>query len=160
MWENFFCLITAIFLFTFTLNVFADTYFAKVIGISDGDTITVLKDRQNIKIRLNGIDCPEKKQDFGMKAKQFTSNFVFGKIVKIEEITIDRYGRTVAMVYVSDKCLNVELIKNGFAWVYTQYCKQPFCSKWNEYQEKAKHKKLGLWDQPDPTPPWEFRHKR
>jgi micrococcal nuclease len=70
------------------------TWSGKVVGVTDGDTITVLHDRQPEKIRLWGVDCPEKGQDFGTKAKQATSIMVFAKVVEVEPMTIDRYGRT------------------------------------------------------------------
>ena len=73
--------------------------FGECIGVTDGDTIEVLRDHTAIKVRLEGIDCPERGQDFGQKAKQFTSGLVFGKAVEIRPIGEDRYGRTVARVY-------------------------------------------------------------
>jgi micrococcal nuclease len=98
----------------------------KVIGISDGDTITVLQNKTQYKIRLYGIDCPESHQDFGTKAKQFTSDLVYWKQVKVVQQDMDRYGRTVG----GDLCLNQEIIKNGFAWVYQRYCDTPICKDW------------------------------
>jgi len=70
----------------------------------------------------------------------------------------DRYGRTVGIVKIDWKTLNEELIKAGFAWVYVQYCKQPVCEQWKRYEESARKSKAGLWAQPNPTPPWKFRH--
>lgn len=129
----------------------------KVIGVSDGDTITVLQDRTQHKIRLYGVDCPEKSQDFGRRAKQFTSNMVFGKTVQVIPEDTDRYGRTVGTVLIGGEILNEELIKAGYAWVYPQYCKKPVCEKWKRYEEAASIKGAGLWSQPHPIPPWEFR---
>ena len=93
----------------------------KVVGVSDGDTITVMHHGKGEKIRLYGIDCPEKRQAFGKRAKQFTSGMVFGKNVEVRPVTIDRYGRTIAWVYVNGTCLNEELLKAGFAWHYKRY---------------------------------------
>jgi len=87
----------------------------KVVGISDGATITVLRDTKQYKIRLYGIDTPEKKQDFGQKAKQFTSDLVYRQKVTVIPKDKDRYGRTVGLVYIDNKCLNEELIINGLA---------------------------------------------
>jgi micrococcal nuclease len=129
----------------------------KVIGISDGDTITVLQDRTQYKIRLYGIDCPESHQDFGTKAKQFTSDLVFGKQVKVVKQDMDRYGRTVGMVYVGDVCVNQEIIKNGFAWLYQRYCTSTICKEWSKLEQQARSSKIGLWSQPNPIPPWDFR---
>ena len=129
-----------------------------VVGISDGDTITVLHNGKGEKIRLYGIDTPEKRQAFGKRAKQFTSKMVYGKTVEVETKDIDRYGRTVAIVTVGDQSLNEALIKNGLAWVYRKYCKEAFCEDWLNFEIVARYGKIGLWSEPDPIPPWEFRH--
>ena len=135
-----------------------NTISGKVVSVADGDTITVL-DSSNTqhKIRIYGIDCPESHQDFGQKAKQFTSDMVFGKMVEVRVMDTDRYGRTVGIVNIGGKCLNEELVKNGMAWFYGQYCKSPFCSQWSQYQEEARNKKIGLWSMQNPVPPWDFR---
>jgi hypothetical protein len=106
---------------------------------------------------LYGIDCPESHQDYGSKAKEFTSNMVFGKTVSVKVMDTDRYGRTVGIVSIDGKCLNEELVKAGFAWFYGQYCKASFCSQWNQYQEDTRSRKIGLWSMSNPIPPWEFR---
>ena len=129
----------------------------KVVGVADGDTITVLQDSKQYKIRLYGIDTPEKKQGFGQKAKKFTSDMVFRQQVKIVAYDTDRYGRTVGMVYIGKKCLNEELIKNGYAWVYKKYCSESFCNRWLQLERKARVNKLGLWTYDNPVAPWEIR---
>lgn len=131
----------------------------RVVGIADGDTITVLHDNKPEKIRLYGIDCPEKHQNFGQRAKQVASDEVFNKNVNIKPVTTDRYGRTIAMVYYDgNQSLNEKLIESGLAWVYTQYCDQPQCQDWIMIEKNACLKKKGLWSIPSPEPPWEFRH--
>ncbi len=132
----------------------------KVVGVSDGDTITVLRDKQPKKIRLYGIDCPEKRQSFGKKAKQFTSDMVFGKLVEVEPVTTDRYGRTVAFVQVENFLVNEELIKEGLGWLYVRYCKLPLCVEWQGLQLAAQADKRGLWGDSGNLPPWEFRRQR
>jgi endonuclease YncB( thermonuclease family) len=132
----------------------------KVIGVADGDTITVLRDKQPHKIRLYGIDCPEKRQPFGKRAKQFTSQLVFGKVVEVEPIATDRYGRTVAFVRVENITVNEELIKEGLGWVYVRYCKLPLCVEWQGLQLAAQAEKQGLWGDLNQVPPWEFRRYR
>ena len=87
----------------------------EVVGISDGDTITVLREKEQVKIRLYGIDTPERGQAFGKKAKQFTSKLVYGKVVEVKVMDTDRYGRTVALVAVNKQILNDELLKAGYA---------------------------------------------
>ena len=132
----------------------------KVIGVADGDTITVLNDKHPVKIRLYGIDCPEKRQLFGKRAKQFTSDLVFGKDVDIEPIAIDRYGRTVAFVRVENVTVNEELIKEGLAWVYVRYCKLPSCVEWQSLELAAQTEKRGLWGDSNHIAPWEYRRQK
>ena len=129
----------------------------KVVGIADGDTVTVLQNNQEYKIRLYGIDTPEKAQDFGARAKEFTSGLVFKKDVRVIQKDIDRYGRVVGIIYIGDTCINKEIIKTGFAWVYQQYCKDSFCRDWLNLEKQARESRIGLWSHPDPVPPWEFR---
>ena len=124
-----------------------------MIGVADGDTITVLNDKHPVKIRLYGIDCPEKRQLFGKRAKQFTSDLVSGKDVDIEPIAIDRYGRTVAFVRVGSVNVNEELIKEGLAWVYLSYCKLPSCIEWQSLELAAQIEKKGLWGSSGEVPP-------
>ena len=144
------------------LPSFSWAWSGEVVGIMDGDTITVLNSKtiQDVKIRLYGIDCPEKGQAFGKRAKQFTSKMVYGKVVEVKVMDTDRYGRTVALVAVNKQILNEELLKAGYAWVYYQYCHEMICHAWADYQFAAKLDKRGLWADPDPIPPWEFRRKK
>ena len=113
----------------------------KVVGISDGDTIKVLKDGKQVKIRLAAIDCPEKKQPYGQKAKQFTVDMVAGKVVKVWEADIDRYGRIVGFVFIGDKNLNKELLAAGLAWHYKKYSRDPALA---QLEFKARSAKRGL----------------
>jgi endonuclease YncB( thermonuclease family) len=131
-----------------------------VVGIADGDTITVLRDKEQVRIRLYGIDCPEGGQAFGKKAKQFTSEMVFGKVVEVDHIDTDRYGRIVALVRFDGVLLNSALVQEGLAWVYNYYCTLPFCEEWFVLQLKAKDAKRGLWADPNPIPPWEYRREK
>jgi len=128
----------------------------KVIKVLDGDTVTVLRGKESVKIRLWGIDTPERKQAFGTKAKKFTSKLVFGKIVTVEEKDIGRYGRVVGVVKLSDGTnLNQELVKNGFAWWYRQFAKKD--KTLPKLEEEARKARRGLWSQKNPIPPWKFR---
>jgi micrococcal nuclease len=133
----------------------APSFQASVIGVADGDTITVLRDHQQTRIRLDGIDCPEGGQAFGARAKQFTSSLVFGRDVRIEPRDTDRYGRTVARVYVETKDVSLELVKAGFAWHYKQYSNDPTLS---QAEIEARNARAGLWADPHAVAPWEFRH--
>lgn len=142
----------------------ADTFAwsGKVVSVTDGDTIQVLEPgREMTKVRLFGIDTPEKAQAFGQKAKQFTADMVAGKTVDVETVTKDRYGRTVGIVAVDGKCLNEELVRSGYAWEYRQYCKrQPQCTEWIELEKNAQQRKIGLWQDMNPIPPWEWRKEK
>ena len=129
----------------------------KVVGISDGDTIKVMHGGRAEKVRLYGIDTPERHQDFGTRAQQFTSDKVFGKVVRVEAIDRDRYGRTVGVVHIGTTCVNEELVKEGLAWVYTKYCKRGFCAKWKSHQNAVRKARKGLWSRKNPIPPWDFR---
>jgi len=96
----------------------------KVVSVTDGDTIKVLRNGQQVKIRLYGIDTPEKKQAFGNRAKKATSVLVRNKMVEVEPVTKDRYSRTVALVYHGNVNVNAQLIYDGYAWVYRKYCEE------------------------------------
>ena len=109
------------------------------------------------RIRIHGIDCLEGGQDLGKRAKQFTSEMVSGKIVTIEPPDTDRYSRTVAMVYAGGECVNEDLIRAGFAWVFTKYCKGGFCTAWESLENEARLAGAGLWAQGNHIPPWEYR---
>ena len=132
------------------------------VGVSDGDTITVLKDGKTpIKIRLYGIDTPEKKQAFGMKAKLYTSGLVFQQIVMVQTIDIDRYNREVAIITLPDSSLlQTRILESGMAWVYTKYCSAEFRSEWQALEENSKNKKMGLWQDKDAMPPWQWRKNK
>lgn len=127
----------------------------KVVGISDGDTIKILYKNRQLKVRLYGIDCPERTQPFGFKAKKLTSQLCFGKMVQVISHGKDRYGRILGEVILPDgKNLNEELVKNGFAWYYEKYVNDPALYR---LEREAREEELGLWIQSNPTPPWDFR---
>ena len=135
----------------------AEEFTAKVVGIADGDTLTVLKAKQQVKIRLNGIDAPESGQEFGSRAKQVASALAFGEEVTVRVHDHDRYGRTVADIILPDgKSLNQELVREGMAWWYRQYA--PADKTLARLEADAKAAKRGLWAQPNPIPPWDWRH--
>ncbi len=104
------------------LPVFCFAIEGKVVGAADGDTVMVLTpDKQQIKVRLYGVDCPEKAQDYGQKAKQFTSSMIFGKTVDLETVGDGKYGRSAGIIKIDGKILNEELVKAGFAWQSAKY---------------------------------------
>ncbi len=129
------------------------TITGKVISIADGDTITVLVEKTEHKIRFSGIDCPERKQAFGAKAKKFTGDRAFGKQVTVEVVDRDRYGRDIGMVILPDGSnLNHALVKAGLAWWYRKY--SPKDKTLESLESAARKARVGLWSDPKPIPPW------
>ena len=150
---------------TFSIQfVNAATLTGKVVGVADGDTITVL-DSSNTQyiIRLAGIDAPEKKQAFGNVSKQSLSDLVYGKQVDVDWSKQDRYGRTVGKVFVNGTNANLVQVKRGLAWYYKKYQNELILDDRLDYlhaQEAAESSKVGLWADREPTPPWDFRKSR
>jgi endonuclease YncB( thermonuclease family) len=139
----------------------AATLQGKVVGVADGDTITVL-DASNTqhKIRLQGIDAPEKAQAFGQKSKQSLNQMVHSKAVTIEFQKKDKYGRTVGKVLLNGNDICIEQIKLGMAWHYKQYeSEQPKEDReaYAQAEIAARTQNIGIWKDKNPTPPWEFR---
>lgn len=119
-------------------------------------SLSVIHEGKAERIRLYGIDCPERRQPFGKRAKQFTSKLVYKKIVEVKPVGKDRYGRTVAWVYIDGTCLNKELLRTGLAWHYKRYSHDKELAE----LEEARASRIGLWSDPHPTPPWEWRSIR
>ncbi|MGB2579468.1 endonuclease YncB(thermonuclease family) [Elusimicrobium simillimum] len=130
----------------------------KVIKVSDGDTITVLNaDKQQLKVRLYGIDAPETKQVYGNASRKALAAMIAGQQVTLNVLEIDQYGRSVAKVRFNDTDINRNMVEDGHAWVYTQYCKTLGCERLEELQYRARQDKIGLWKDKNPTPPWTWR---
>lgn len=142
----------------------ADTLYGRVVGVADGDTVTVL-DATNTqwKIRLMGIDAPEKKQAFGSKSKEYLSGLAFNKQVTVEYNKQDRYGRTVGKIIINGVDANLEQVKAGMAWHYKQYQREQSVEDRMIYtlaEEQARAGKRGLWIGPEPVPPWDWRKQQ
>lgn len=144
-----------------TLPVMAVEYAGKVVGVSDGDTLTLLvpdgSSQRQIKVRLGEIDAPELSgQPYGTSAKQQLSDLAFGRQARVAVQDTDRYGRTVGRVYVGGFDINAEMIRRGGAWVYRQYAKDQSLYR---LETEAKAAKRGLWALPEAQrlPPWEWR---
>lgn len=121
----------------------------KVVGVTDGDMIKILTSEwQQIKVRLYGIDAPEKKQPYGTVAKRYLSDLIVGKTVQIEELGKDRYKRVLGIVYLGDKDVNEILVLNGYAWAFTKYSKIYESQEW-----QARSNALGLWRDKNPIKP-------
>ena len=140
----------------------AESLVGKVVGVSDGDTITVLdSSKTQHKIRLMGIDAPEKAQAFGQRSKEHLSNLVFAKQVTVQSDKIDKYGRTVGKIFVNGVDANLEQVKAGFAWHYKEYAKEQSSADRDVYARAeitARSAARGLWIDANPMPPWEWRH--
>jgi micrococcal nuclease len=130
----------------------------KCVGVSDGDTIAVMRLNKSQKIRLYGVDCPEKDQDFGRKAREFTASLVFGKEVSVKPVTRDQYGRVVAWVSVDAVSVNHGLVKAGLAWWYRRHAAKR--KDLQQLEHEARNARIGLWSLHHPIPPWEFRRER
>lgn len=147
-------------LLAFVSPACASEYPAKVVGVSDGDTLTVLvAGNRQVKVRLHGIDAPETGQDFGSRAKQIASEMAFGKQVTVREVGRDRYGRTVAEVILPDeRSLNREMVRSGMAWWFRRYA--PADRELASLEAEARAAKRGLWAQAEAVPPWGWRNGR
>jgi endonuclease YncB( thermonuclease family) len=153
-------------------NAYAETLTGRVVGVADGDTITVLDaDRQQHKIRLGGIDAPEKSQPFGQRSKENLSRMVFNKDVRVDWTNRDRYHRIVGKVWVQPAdCPTCPMTLDagqaqpaaGMAWWYRKYAKEQSPEDRGRYESEeaeAKARRIGLWRDADPVPPWEWRRK-
>lgn len=161
---------------TFSFSCLAgDVIQGRVVSVSDGDTITVLDaGHQQHKIRLSGIDAPEKAQPFGQRSKENLSDLVFGRVVTVEWRKKDRYGRTVGKVMVAESACRESTCQKtvdachaqivaGMAWWYRQYAKEQELGDAHRYEQselEARTRRIGLWTEPQPTPPWEWRRER
>ena len=139
----------------FAFSVHAEEFSGRVVGVADGDTITVLVGVEPRRVRLAGIDAPERGQPFGQRAKQALSRLVFGRTVRVVVRGQDRYGRLLGEVLLPDGAsLNERLVKEGWAWHYTRYSKD---QRLAEQEATARRSRRGLWVDPRAMPPWEFR---
>jgi endonuclease YncB( thermonuclease family) len=127
----------------------------RVVGVHDGDTLTVLQSGKGIKVRLVEIDAPESSQDFGQRSKQSLSDLCFGKEATVQDQSKDRYGRTLGRVSCAGVDANLEQVKRGMAWFYVQYGHDPAIKA---AEEQAHADRIGLWAGSNPVPPWEYRH--
>lgn len=150
-------LLSALMLLAMMHVAMAAEIIGRVVRITDGDTLTVLNmGNQQIKVRLSEIDTPESHQPYGSRAKQALSDLAFGKDVRVIVRSTDRYGRTVGRVYAGTIDVNAEMVRQGAAWVYRQYNRDPLLVS---FEHEARLARRGLWALPetDRQPPWEWR---
>jgi endonuclease YncB( thermonuclease family) len=139
----------------------------RVVRIVDGDTLVLLVEaadgqKTQEKIRLAGIDCPERKQAWGERARQALAGYVFSQDVTVKWDKRDRYHRVVGTVLDNEKDVNLAMVKDGMCWWYRKYAHEQSPADQTLYEAeeaRAKAKHLGLWSDSNPTPPWEWRHR-
>jgi endonuclease YncB( thermonuclease family) len=143
-------LLTAILLVTFavpSMGYASETFIGKCVGVTDGDTISVMRDGRAVKVRLEGIDCPERGQDFSSAAKKYTSALVYGKTVEVRQTGTDRYERVLAVVYADGINVNLSLVRAGLAWHFKRFSSN---AKLAAAENAARGAEIGLWSLPTP----------
>lgn len=133
---------------------FSQTYTGTIFRVIDGDTFVFQGEVGSLKIRMNGIDAPESDQPFGKESTEFLCKFS-GDSCKIEIHGTDKYGRTIANLFIKGENINLKMVQNGMAWQYKKYSSDPELA---EAEIKARKEHKGLWSQQNPTAPWEWRH--
>jgi endonuclease YncB( thermonuclease family) len=126
-----------------------------VVSVHDGDTLTVLVERRQVKVRLVDIDAPELKQPFGTRSRESLAEMCFGKLASVDVRGQDRYKRTIGQVTCAGTDANAEQVRRGYAWTYTRYARSD--SPLHLIQLQAQSAYRGLWADPRATPPWEWR---
>jgi len=162
-------LLISLFIFLFPLTSHALSTTCTVTRVLDGDTFHCIPDilingakfhkDGTISVRLRGVDAPEKRQPSGIEAKESLKELIGRKTVKLDIKDIDRYGRVVAYVFVNGVNVNLEQVKRGYAWAYSEYLNRPYASEFYDAERQARKQRLGLWKELNPTPPWEWRKK-
>jgi endonuclease YncB( thermonuclease family) len=157
-------LILAMVLMLASQNVFAQTLLGEVISVADGDTVTVLdSSKRQHRVRLAGIDAPEKRQAFGNRSRQALVAMVFRQQVVVEYQKTDRYDRLIGVVFFKNVDVNRELLDLGMAWHYKAYQSEQSAGdrlSYSKAESTAREKEVGLWQDKSPTPPWDFRRQR
>jgi len=141
-------------LLALTLALMTPELTGKVVAVADGDTLTVLVDKVGVKIRLDGIDAPERAQAFGARSREKLSELVFGKTVRVVTKGKDRYGRTIGVVFIDGENVNAKMIESGLAWHYKRYSSD---AELDRLEREARRAKRGLWSDPAPVEPWNYR---
>ena len=140
----------------------AETLLGHCVGVADGDTCTLLLTqpdgaKKTERIRFHGIDAPESHQAYGQAAKKFVSDLIYGKEIRVDVQTRDKYGRLVGKIFVGDTNVNLAVVQAGYAWWYRQYGAGETAIA--EAEQEARAARRGLWQDAAPVAPWDFRHK-
>lgn len=147
-------------LFLLAFQAQGETLSGRVVAIADGDTLTVLVGDDQHKIRLSGIDTPERRQPFGQRAKQSLSDLAYGRSVSVDWSKRDRYGRIVGKVLADGDDVNLEQVRRGLAWWYRKYLLEQAPEDRERYakaEHEARGARRGLWADLEPIPPWDWR---
>ncbi len=136
--------------------LFGRTFTGKCVAVYDGDTIGVMYQGREARIRLEGIDCPEYRQAYGRSARRFASRALFGKEVEVKVTDVDAYGRWVGRVYVDGEDVCLALVSAGLAWHYKHYSNDVGLAK---AEQKARRQHKGLWSDAHPIAPWVWRRQ-
>ena len=132
----------------------------EVVYVVDGDTFDVERDGKKVRVRLYGVDTPERSQWYGQNAKTFTSSQVMGKMVEVQETGRAAWDRAEGIVMIGNLNINRHIVEYGYAWVDPRYCKKTFCSEWSDLEAEAKTAKRGLWKNAKAIPPWDYRRSK
>lgn len=155
---NFLLACFAVVILGLSASLYADTFEARVVGVSDGDTLTLLTaNKTQVKARLIEIDAPEKKQKGGQESKKSLSELCFKKTVQAVVKGKDKYRRSLVRLYCDGVDANAEQVRRGMAWAYQKYLTDQSI---DDLEKEARSKKIGLWADPNPIPPWDFRHPK
>jgi endonuclease YncB( thermonuclease family) len=128
----------------------------QVTGVSDGDTLTIMRDGRPERVRIAGVDAPEGRQPYGRRSRQHLAELAFGRVATVTVQGRDRYGRTLGRVVVDGADVGLEQVRAGFAWHYVEYSKDPALAR---AEAEARRARRGLWQAGDALPPWEFRRR-
>lgn len=133
----------------------------RVVRTHDGDTVSLKTDDGSlIRTRLFGLDAPELDQPYGSAARSFLAGLTAGQTVRVAPHSRDQYDRLLGRIFLENRPVDLEMIRHGWAWVYERYCLEPYCEALRREQAAARRKKLGLWQDQHPVPPWVWRGER
>jgi len=131
----------------------------RVAHIIDGDSLCVEVGGSDVEVRLWGIDSPEYDQPEAEQSKGALSNLASGRTVDLKLMYLDRYGRTVAELFIAGDSINEQMVSSGYSWVHPYFCREPVCRRWTMLEAAARRHRLGIWNSDNPVPPWEWKKR-
>jgi endonuclease YncB( thermonuclease family) len=151
-------ILTAILAAWLFVPAWAQGFPARVVWVTDGDTVSVLKEDWSLDtVRIYGVDCPERNQPYGWWATGFSLTRLLLRKVEVVPVERDSYGRLVARIRLQGESCSAKLIRAGYAWVYDRYCDAPVCARYRRLEREARAEERGLWTGDEPIPPWLWR---